>query len=237
MVQVPERNDPTLDAVNAALEAEQSPYTSKNIGFGEIGHECSRHLWYKINLDTPEVFSADTLRIFRNGHEDEAAMAEDLRKVEGIALYTHDPNRDNKQYKLDSLGGRFTGRLDGVIVGLKQAPKTPAIWEHKSVNEKKFNELVKCGNLKEWDMKYYAQAQSNMLHAELDRHYMTVSTPGLRRVTSVRTELDKDYAQSLVKKAERIINAKEPPERIGDSTWYQCKYCRFHDICHNPKET
>lgn len=239
MVALPPRGDATLDAVNAAIEAEQTPYSSKNIGFGEIGHDCSRYLWYKINLDTPEVFNADTLRIFRNGHSDESAMADDLRKVQGIELYTHDPNRENKQYKFDALEGRLTGRLDGVIVGLKQAPDTPHVWEHKSCNEKKFNELVKLiekvgekNALREWDMKYFAQAQSNMRHAKLDRHYMTVSTPGLRRVTSLRTELDKEYADSLVQKAKRIIDAKEPPERIGDSSWYQCKFCRFHEVCH-----
>jgi CRISPR/Cas system-associated exonuclease Cas4 (RecB family) len=235
LVEIPQRGDPTLDAVNAAIEAEQSPYASKNIGFGEIGHECSRYLWYKINLNEPEVFNADTLRIFRNGHEDEAAMAADLRKVKGIELYTHDPERDNKQYKLDALGGRFTGRLDGVIVGLKQAPKTIHIWEHKSTNEKKFAALLKNPVLHDWNFTYYCQAQSNMYHADLDRHYMTVSTPGLRQVTSIRTELDKKFAESLVQKAKRIIEAKEPPERIGGPDWHTCKYCRFYDTCHNLK--
>lgn len=220
------------------LEAEQSPYASKNIGFGEIGHECSRYLWYKINRDEPEVFNADTLRLFRNGHEDETAMATDLRKVKGIELYTHDPNRGNKQYKLDALQGRFTGRLDGVIVGLKQAP-LPKIWEHKSVNQKKFDEIQKLKDkhgekdtLQNWNFTYYAQAQSNMYHAGLDGHYMTIGTPGLRQVTSIRTDLNEEFAKSLVSKAKRIIEAKEPPERIGDSTWYACRYCRFYGECH-----
>lgn len=235
MVLIPDKSDPTLAAVDSALESEQTSYVSKNIGFGEIGHDCSRYLWYKINVDEPEIFNAGTLRIFRNGHEDEAKMAEDLRRVRGIELYTHDPERNNKQFKFDNLDGRLTGRLDGVIVGLKQAPKTPHIWEHKSCNDKKFDALIKVGGLKEWDIKYYAQAQSNMYHAELDRHYMTVSTPGLRRVTSVRTELDKEYAESLVAKAKRIIEAKEPPERIGGPDWYACKYCRFYERCHNGK--
>lgn len=232
MVKIPDRDDPTLAALNEVLVSEQQPYASKNIGFGEIGHDCSRYLWYKINLNEPEVFNADTLRIFRNGHADEAAMAADLRKVEGIELYTHDPERDNKQYKLDALDGRFTGRLDGVIVGLKQAPKTPHIWEHKSANDKKFDELLKTKDLRSWNFTYYCQAQSNMYHAELDRHYMTVSTPGLRRVTSLRTELDKEFAKSLVKKAERVIEAKEPPERIGGPDWHVCKWCRFYGVCH-----
>ena len=232
MVQIPEIQDPTLQAVDASLEAAQEPYASKNIGFGEIGHECSRYLWYKINLNEPEVFDAGTLRIFRNGHDDESKMAADLRRVSGISLYTHDPNRENKQYKFESLGGRFTGRLDGVIVGLKQAPTTPHLWECKSVNDKKFDALLKAPDLKRWNPVYYAQMQSGMRHAELTRGYMTVCTPGLRRVTSLRVELDKEYAEALVQKAKRIIEAKEPPERIGGPDWYACKYCRFYDRCH-----
>ncbi len=232
MVTVPPRADPTLEAVDSAMEEEQSPRISKNIGFGEIGHECSRHLWYKIHEQEPEFFESSTLRIFRNGHEDEAGMARDLRKVEGIELYTHDPERENKQFKFDFLGGRLTGRLDGVIVGLIQAPKTPHVWEHKSVNDKKFDSLIKNPVLKEWDEKYNAQSHVAMLAADLDRHYLTVSTPGLRRVTSVRTELNKAYAEGLVSKAKRIIEAVEPPERIGGPDWFQCRNCRFHNICH-----
>jgi len=233
MVLIPERGDPTLDAVNEAIEREQLPHASKNIGFGEIGHECSRFLWYKINSQEGERFTADTLRIFRNGHEDEAAMARDLRKVEGITLYTHDPERDNKQYKFENLDSRFQGRLDGVVVGLKQAPKTFHIWEHKSVGDKKFEALIKNPVLKDWNIVYYAQAQSAMLHAELERYYMTISTPGLRRVTSLRGELDREFAESLVDKARRIINATEPPERISnDPCWFQCRYCRFQGVCH-----
>ena len=229
---IPECSDQSLDAVNSAIESEQSPRASKNIGFGDIGHECNRYLWYKINVEEPEVFSADTLRIFRNGHEDEAAMARDLRKVEGIELYTNDPDRDNKQYKYDFLEGRLTGRLDGVIAGLKQAPKTPHIWEHKSVNEKKFKELQKVQDLNKWDEKYAAQAHLCMYAADLDRHYLTVSTPGLRKVTSLRTELNAEYAKGLVSKAKRIIESKTEPERIGDKTWYKCQYCRFKERCH-----
>lgn len=236
MVQIPERRDPTLDAVNAALEAEQKKYVSKNIGFGEIGHECSRYLWYKINTDEPEIFTSSTLRIFQAGHSAEARMADELRKVKGVTLYTHDPERDNKQYKFDFLDGRLTGRLDGVIVGLLQAPKTPHVWEHKETNEKKFKELQKLQSLKAWDEKYNAQAHLGMFAADLDRHYLTCSHSALRDVTSVRTELDKNYAQGLIDKAERIINAKTPPERIGGPDWFVCKMCRFYNKCHGEKQ-
>jgi hypothetical protein len=222
MVAVPPRLDPTLEAVNAALEAEQDQFTpSGNIGFGDIG-KCDRWIWNKINAKEAELLSADSLRIFRNGHEDEAAMARDLRKVDGIELYTHDSRREGKQYKYSFLDGRLTGRLDGVIVGLKQAPVTPHVWEHKSTNERKFDKLLKLGNLREWDSVYAAQAHLCMYATELDRHYMTVSTPGLRKVTSLRTELDAEYAKALIAKAQRIIGAKTPPECVCDS-WSKFK--------------
>lgn len=241
MVAIPVRaEDPTLEALDAILKSEQRPYVSKNIGFGVIGEECGRKIWYKINSTEPEIFEANTLRIFRNGHSDESAMAEDLRKIEGIELHTHDPNRGNKQYKLDALGGRFTGRLDGMIRGLKQAPSAWHVWEHKSTNEKKFNELKKCiekhgikNALENWDVIYFSQAQSNMLHSGVDRHYLTCGTPGLRQVISVRTNLDGPYAMALVDKAEKIINSAVPPARISEKPdWFQCRFCSFRDECH-----
>lgn len=235
MVAIPDILDPTLLAIDQAIEAEQEPYNSKNIGFGEIGHECSRYLWYKINTDIVEINTAESLRRMRNGQSDEAAMAEDLRKVEGITLYTNDPNRDNKQYKVDFLDGRLTGRLDGVIIGLIQAPKTFHTWEHKSVEEKKFNEIQKTKDLPAWNQKYNAQVHLGMLGSELDRCYFTISTPGLRKVTALRISLQKEYAQSMINKAERIIEAKQEPERVGGPDYYICKMCRFHDICHGVK--
>lgn len=224
MVKIPERPDPTLDSVNTALEAEQDLFPpSGNIGFGDIGR-CSRYIWEKVNATVAERHNSDSLRIFRSGHRAEALMAEDLRKVTGVTLHTCDPQRDEKQYKLDNLNGRFTGRLDGVILGLIQAPNTYHIWEHKEVNELKFKKLIKAINevgeknaLKEWDQVYFAQAQSNMFHAGLDRHYLTVSTMGLRQVISLRTELDKEVALALIEKAKRILNMKSPPECTCDS--------------------
>lgn len=239
MVKIDYQRDPTLDALDHILEAEQAVYVSKNIGFGVIGEPCARKIWYNINATEGERFTADTLRIFRNGHSDEAIMAADLRKIPGIELHTHDPNRGGKQYKMDDLNGRFTGRLDGVIKGIIQAPVTYCVWEHKSVKDSKFQELLdiklKFGekqSLSEWNTIYYAQAQCNMKYSELSRHYMTVSAPGIRKITSIRTEFNKDYADALTMKAKRIIDATIPPERMGKKESQMCKWCHHRDKCH-----
>lgn len=238
MVAIPEYIDPVIAEIDRLLEAGQQGHTTKNIGFGEIGHDCSRYLYLKIHANEPEIFDAATLRRFIAGKIDEELMSDDLRKV--VELHTTDPNRKNKQFKLDLLNGRFTGRLDGAIVNIPQAPKTWHVWEHKSCEDKLFDKLLKLKQeaiednkiLLEWNHKYYAQVQTNMLASGMDRCYFTVSTPGLRRVTSLRIKFDKDYANSLVEKARMIINASEPPPKIGGPDWYQCKNCRFYNTCH-----
>jgi len=234
MAKLPDFIDQTLEAIDRILEQKllEEP-KRKYIGASSIGDPCSRKIWYRYHSDEKEVFKADTIRRFNDGHRSENVMAEHLRMVPGIELFTM--NGENQYGFKDGI---FSGHYDGVIVGLIQAPKTYHIWEHKSVNEKSFMELVKLRNIDEksalqkWNPIYYAQAVTYMHYEELTRHYMTVSTPGLRDYTSVRTEANEKFAQALRAKAFRIADAKEPPERIGGKDFYLCKMCSFYKVCH-----
>lgn len=235
MAKIPERGCPTLAAIDRILEEENAAQPVRGyLGMSGIGDPCSRKLWYRLN-GRREVFGASTLKIFNSGHRAEDVMAAYLRKVPEIELLTHDEN--NRQYKFTD--GFMTGHCDGVIRGILQAPKAWHIWEHKEVNEKKFNELKKLKELDEksalekWDGTYYAQAVLYMHFAELDRHFLTVSTNGVREYMSVRTNGNNELALSLREKAKRIVTAKEPPERIGGKDYYLCKWCAFYRECHN----
>ena len=79
---------------------------------------------------------------------------------------------------------------------------------------------------------YWGQAAVYMHKFDLTRHYLTVSLPGGRDVDSCRTECDPVFAMALEAKANRIAEAKEPPERIGKADFYVCKWCRFRKVCH-----
>lgn len=246
-----QKPDPTLQAIDQALVDEQDVWASNNIGFGVIGEPCSRKIWYNINMNQPAWFDAEKLRIFRNGHVDEAAMAVDLRKVTGLELHTHDPARQNKQYKMEDLGGRLQGRLDGVIKGILQAPTYFHSWEHKCMEDKYFNRIEKLKTqlsdndaLHKFNPKYYAQIQCNIKYANLQLKqfapitcgYMTICTPGLRRVTSLRIEYKKAFADALTEKAKRIINSKIPMERISENPdCIDCKMCHWRKKCHEEK--
>lgn len=235
MVTIPERGDLTLRAIDKILEDQTNNEPKRNyLGASSIGDPCARKLWYRLHGDHKESFTADTIRKFNDGHRSEDVMAAHLRLVEGVELWTHKP--DGSQYGF--MDGQFSGHYDGVIHGILEAPKTFHIWEHKATNEKKFEDLKKLKTadektaLKNWDAVYYAQAIIYMDYEGLDRHFLTVCTPGMRDYTSVRTNADPIYAAALKNKAERIINAKEPPEKIGGPDWYQCKWCSFHSVCH-----
>ena len=209
------------------------------LGASQIGEECERKLWYSIQPGLPrEAWNALTLRRFEDGHRVEDVMAARLRLVPGIELHTHDDN--GEQFGFRDLDGKFRGHADGFIRGLLQAPETPAVWEHKAVNDKKFAELGKLKDkhgekeaLAKWDHVYYAQAVVYMHYFDMTRHYLTVTTPGARDHQSCRTNANPVMAEALREKAKRIINAKSPPARISErAEFYKCKWCSYKEVCH-----
>lgn len=230
--------DPTLEAADRALERKALDDARRGyLGMSSIGESCSRKLWYNFRFCKREVFDAVTLKRFADGHRTEALVIERLKLVDGIILIDL---IDGEQIDVSDIDGHYSGHLDGTIQGLIQAPKTPHIFEAKCVAEKKFNELKKLVSsigeklaLRQWNQTYHAQAQEYMHYKGYTRHYLVVATPGGRDWIGVRTEYDAAYALQLKVKAERIIKAQSPPEKISnDASWYECKWCSFSDICH-----
>ena len=240
MATLPAPADPTLEAVDRALEAlGRSRPPRPHLGMSQIGSACERALWYDFRWATAPNFDADTLKRFEDGHRTEDLQAERLRLADGIMLLTHDPDT-GRQYGFNDHGGHFGGSVDGMVLGLTQAPKTWHIWEHKCVGDKVLAEVEKLkqtygekGALKRWRGTYYAQAVLYMHYAGIDRHYMTISSPGGRRTVSLRTEADETEAARLIARAKRIIDAQHPPTRISERPdWWQCRMCSHNAICH-----
>lgn len=240
MAKIPSLTDPTLDAADRALETRENgrpprPY----LGMSGLGRECRRQIWYEFRWSASVWFDAAALKRFADGHRVEDVQAERLRMVPGLTLWTVRPE-DGRQFGCEDLGGHLKGHVDGVVLGLIQAPKTPHVWEHKSVAPKKFEALKKLVDqvgeknaLREWDVVYHAQAQLYMHYFDLDRHYLTCTTPGGREATSVRTERDVTEAIRLIEKARAIVFADHPPARISeDASFYQCRWCAFAGLCH-----
>jgi len=235
--------DPTLAAVDAALVAQQETGWRPYLGASQIGGPCDRALWYAFRWCLEPRLSADSLRRIADGHAGEALMAERLRRVPGIHLWTVDEDA-GQQYEFVDLNRHFAGHIDGVILGLLQAPKTPHVWEHKQVGDAKFRELAKLKSgapdekavLEKWDEQYFIQAQVYLHYFNLTRHFLTVATPGGRQYLSVRTAYQPEVARRATARAANLIGAARPPLRLSDNPAdWRCKACEFWRICHGPE--
>jgi hypothetical protein len=223
MTKLPEQTDPTLEAVKAALMAK--PLQNRNyVGASSIGDECARKLWYSLHR---EPQPSEHITAIEDGHASEAIMRERLQMVEGIEIW------DN----IDFEDGDFKGHLDGVIIGLLQAPKTPHVWEHKCTKNAK--DFVKAKEkygeknaLEKWDYTYFVQAQVYMHYMDLTRHYLTVCSPGSRETYSCRTEYQKEIALKYVDRAHKILEMTTEPERgYRSPDFYKCRWCDFREEC------
>lgn len=245
MVALPQPVDPTLVAVDRALEAKaRAELPRRYLGMSSVGQECTRATWYGFRWVTKPEYDAPTLKRFADGHLGEDVQAERLRMVEDLQLWTVDPETGEGQIAVADFGDpgkeHFRGHCDGVLLGLLQAPKTPHVWEHKQVGERAFRALENAKNkfgekdaLRAWNLTYFGQGQGYMHYLQITRHYMTVSTPGGRNTTSVRTNYDAAYAINLVEQARRIVFAQNPPARLSeDPAFFKCKWCDHNTVCH-----
>ena len=240
MAAIPVYSDPTLAALDAVLESAERDNPRPYLGASQIGHPCSRSLWYSFRWTLRRGIPASGLRRIQDGHRSEQVLIGWLRRIPGVQLWVDDPEEPGQQIGIVDCAGHFRGHLDGIIQGLKQAPVTPHVWEAKACNEKKVALLRKLilekgekNALELWDEIYFAQAQVYMRGLELTRHYITVATPGCRDIVACRTDYQPKVAESLIRKAEAIITAERPPLKINeDSAWWQCKLCDAHPVCH-----
>lgn len=238
MAAIPQTRDPALALADAAITASQEPRFRAYLGMSQIGNECSRSLWYNFRWVMKPAFDAATLKRFEDGHRSEAVLISRLKAVDSLEV--HDLDENGKQFGFTDFGGHFRGHMDFVILGLPQAPAKWHVGEAKA--SEKWTDLDKArtsvgekGALLKWNPTYYGQAVLYMDYAGIDRHYLVATSPGARKETAVRTDADPAHALVLKQKAERIIFAPRPLDRIGGPDSFACRWCDFADICHRDK--
>ena len=230
--------DRTLAEIDKILDKKMSGVSKRNyVGMSAIGHECLRKLWYDYRIVSRTDIKARGVCAIEDGFYQEDVMAERLRLIPDIELHTE---QNGKQIGFRFLDDHFSGHADGMIKGIVEAPEKWHVWEHKSVNQKKFDKLKKLridkgekNALKEWDFVYWTQAQCYMHGSKLDRHYLTVSTPGGRDYISVRTELSLSAFDGILEKANQVIKGKIPDKISKDREFFQCKWCNHSNVCHD----
>jgi hypothetical protein len=136
------------------------------------------------------------------------------------------------QYRVSALAGFFGGSVDGVVMGLPEAPKSAHVLEIKTYSDKLFADLVKKG-VREAKPQHYAQMTVYCGLLGLDRALYYAVNKNTDALHIERVEFDQAEFDRILARAERIITAAEPPLRLSDDpAYFECKWCRYYEVCH-----
>lgn len=236
MVTIPENQNTTLALIEKVTADNQSTGFREHLGASLIGEECPRKLWYTFRWAQVVKFSPRILRLFARGQREEDVFI-NLLKSANCDVWSVNP-QTSEQWRIAWLGGHFGGSLDGVGKGIIEAPKAPHILEFKTHNDKSFKELKKKGvqvaKPLHWaQMQTYMHGSKQLGSKQIERAYYLSVNKNDDELYAERVKYDREQAEMLLQKAERIITATVPLARISDRpNWYVCQFCVYSDICH-----
>ena len=232
VMNIPEPENNTIKAIVRHYEDCQDDGFRAHLGASLIGRPCDRALWYTFRWCSEVKHAGQLLRLFQTGHLAEERFVADLRNV-GITVFETDP-ATGEQFRVSACNGHFGGSLDGVGQGFMEAPKTWHLIEMKTHNEKSFNNLVKKG-VQEAKPEHFIQMQVYMYLADpkLTRAFYIAVNKNTDELYGERVRLDPAIGRATVDKAGCIIASDRPLGKISeDPSWYLCKFCDHHAICH-----
>lgn len=223
----------TLEAIDAAILAKADTGFRPHLGASQIGKPCERALWLSFRWAKRAALPARILRVFARGHREEANLTALLESA-GIKVSTFDP-ATGKQYRLG--GAHFSGSCDGMADGVPESPRVRHIVEYKTSNAKEFGKL-RADGVRKAKPEHYDQMQCYMRWAGLERALYVSVCKDNDDLHIERIDYDEEHAARLQAKAERIIYSPRIPEPISaDPTFYLCKFCEYHALCHVSKMT
>lgn len=204
-----------------------------HLGASIIGKSCERAIWYDFRWCTPSDHEGRLLRLFDTGHMAEDRFAADLLAI-GVRLATVNPNT-GKQYQIQGCEGYFGGSLDGIGLGFPENPTEKHVVEMKTHGDKSFKELKKKG-VKKAKSQHFTQMQMYMSASKIKKAFYIAVNKDTDELYGEFVELDQDHADKHSEKAARIIASDNPLSRINDDpSWFECKLCDHHAICHGNK--
>lgn len=216
--------------------AKEKDRRSNGVGLSTLGDPCERNIWYNLRWASPiGDFEARMRRLFERGNQFEPEIVELLRSI-GCTVYDTDP-ATGQQFRVEKWGGHLSGYLDGVVLGVPEAPKTWHTAEFKTHNAKSFREVRKHG-VKKAKPAHYAQMMAGMglCSPRLERAVYIAENKDDSDLYSERIKFDGQEFIELELKAERIIFSDTAPERVSNSAdKFPCMFCQHKALCHQPE--
>lgn len=222
--------DRTLAAVEAAVLRNAEDWRRPHLGASQIGRSCTAALWWSFRWASDPGHDARTLRLFARGQREEDSLAQLLRDA-GLTVVQTDP-ATGEQYRF--MDGHFGGSMDGAVHGLSESSQW-SVLEFKTSGRKAFDQLVKSG-VQKAKPEHYAQMNIYMAWTGMQRALYVSVCKDDDRLHLERINFDRDCAEKHMQRAQDIIASDTPLEKISeDPTWYECKWCEHHAVCHGNK--
>lgn len=219
----PQKN---VEAIYQWYEDNAESWDSLGINVGDANKACARELYYNLRWAShPEKVKGRNKRLMETGNLEEPRFEADLTNI-GVNFY-------GAQDKIRLVAGHVRGKRDGAGIGFLNAPKTEALVEFKTANEKNFKLVVKKG-VKLGKPEHFGQAQLGMHQFELTRCLYLVKNKNDETLHEEWIHYDKAFCEELLAKLEAIVKANHPPARISeDPANFQCMFCKHRAVCHH----
>jgi len=239
MAKIPKLQSKTNDLIGGDGNDCVEPFRDY-LGMSGIGDQCKRNIWLNFRWATKNIFPERVIRIFNRGDIEEARVIKTL-KNKGISCFRVDDegneieifgHLDEPQEEFVDQTGHAKGHPDGRARGFPEAPKTVHLLEIKTMNNKYFN-LFKNKGIEKSHPKYFSQVQRYMPEAGLDRAMIIATNKDNEERWSERVKLDKTYSGELKRIELELIISEKPPALEFSPTWFSCKFCDNHPICHD----
>lgn len=214
--------------IDEACVTELTDEHRNHLGASVIGHDCQRFIWSSFRWLKFKIFEGRMLRLFQRGHFEEEKFIKWLRAI-GCQVWEVDPST-GKQFKIWGVMGHYGGSTDAAGM-LPYFPDLPMLMEFKTHNSKSFVSLVNKGVVLS-KPRHFSQMCSYGKHFQFKYAlYCAVNKNDDDFYLEV-VELDWNRAHDLMNKAQDIILAKIPPEKISlNPAYFECKMCAYEGIC------
>lgn len=209
-----------------------------HLGASVLGHKCVRAVYYSFRWAWLTSHKGRMLRLFDRGHDEEHRIKKWLR-IAGHEVVDRHPET-GKQFQFHDHDGHMSGSCDGFVSpeGRLPLPKDNGwgLLEDKTHSDKSFSDLLKKG-LAMSKISHYVQTHVYMRYFRVSwALYIPVNKNDddiEPLVLQYKPEVG-DYYSGLAKD---IIYAPGPPPRVSsDPSWWVCKMCDYHDVCHHGKD-
>lgn len=228
MTALPITQPRTVTAIYAALEQKQRRDMHPRLAASSLA-SCPRSQWDKFRWLFPaEIFDGRKLSIFETGELWEARLVARLREA-GMTVDDIDPDT-GEQWRIVFAGGHASGRTDGKVMGVPDAPKTMHVFEAKSHNERSFKALLKAGSVQDGKPEHYAQCTIYMHKQGITRSLYLAVCKNTDELYAERIEYDPVFAMQLEAKAEKLVTTDRRPDCQCPSYFLKAGYgCAVND--------